>query len=77
MAKYKRFEVEEGIYRLGDLAKGEFFRKVRKDGTPYDPVRTKGEFDRSAKSYDCGNYEDISDSAELKADVKVYAGFTY
>lgn len=41
MAKYKRFEPEEGIYELRDLAKGEFFRRVRKDGTPYGPSTPK------------------------------------
>lgn len=77
MAKYKRSEPEEGIYELRDLAKGEFFRKIRKDGTPYGPVYTKGDYDRSEKAYDCGKYEDICESSLFKPAAKVYAGFTY
>lgn len=77
MAKHKCFELEEGIYELRELAKGEFFRRTRKDGTPYGPVYTKGDYDRSEKAYDCGKYEDICESSLFKPAAKVYAGFIY
>jgi hypothetical protein len=40
-------------------------------------IYIKGEYDRTTKSYECVDVEDICRTIYIKADKVVYAGFTY
>lgn len=72
----KKVECEE-IRRLKDVPCGAFVRRVRADGTPYGPVRVKGDYDRSIKGYECTSAEDICSVPVLGGSTRVLVGFTY
>jgi hypothetical protein len=71
MSKYKKFEMEEGYYKLKDLPKGEMIRKSPTSSKVY----IKGDYDRGAKAFWLDDYSDISRGVLVKGNVKVYAGF--
>lgn len=72
----KKVEGEE-IRKLKDVPRGEYVRRVRADGTPYGPVRIKGDYDRSCKGFECTNANDICNVPVWGGATRVLVGFTY
>lgn len=72
----RKIECEE-IRKLKDVPHGSFIRRVRADGTPYGPVRIKGDYDRSCKGYECTSAEDICNVPVFGGATRVLVGFTY
>jgi len=73
MARYKKFMMPEGYYKLKDLPKGEFIK--RKPGAK--KVYIKGEYDRGSKTYSIYDADDINSEMFAKGTTRVYAGFNY
>lgn len=71
--KYKKFEMEEGYYRLDELPKGEFIKRKAAAHRVY----IKGEYDRGSKRYYVTDAEDINNYMLVAGSTKVFAGFSY
>jgi len=61
--------------KLKDLKKGEYFKR----NMFAKKVYIKGAYDRSTKKYECGDFEDISRSIQLKGTTEIFGGdmFTF
>lgn len=59
------------------LKPGEYFT-LRPIAEPSEAqVYIRGEYDRSARKYDCGKFSDVSYSRLFAGDKIVYTGFTF
>ena len=58
---------------IKNLKKGEFIK--RKEDS--QQVYIKGDYDRTTKSYSCIAYDDINKEIFIKANKKVFYGFTF
>ena len=58
---------------IKNLKKGEFIKR-KEDSTK---VYIKGDYDRATKSYSCIAYDDINKEIFIKANKKVFYGFTF
>lgn len=59
------------------LKPGEYFT-LRPIAEPSETqVYIRGEYDRSARKYDCGKFSDVSYSRLFAGDKIVYVGFTF
>ena len=59
------------------LKNGEFFTLKPIAEPKESQVYIRGEYDRSAKKYECGKFSDISYSRLLKGDIEVYTDFVF
>lgn len=59
--------------QIKDVKKGDFVK--RKPGA--EKVYRRGEYDREAKKYALGDWDDISREILLKGDTLVYIGFDF
>ena len=58
---------------IKELKKGEFLKRKADANRVY----IKGDYDRSSKSYSCIAYDDINQEIFIKANKKVFVGFTF
>ena len=58
-------------------AKGEYVRRLHKDGTPHSKTYKVIAFDRAEQKWQLDDVEDIGRCIYLRSSVKVFAGFTY
>ena len=58
---------------IKDLKKGEFLKRKADANRVY----IRGDYDRSSKSYSCIAYDDINQEIFIKANKKVFVGFTF
>ena len=58
---------------IKNLKKGEFIKR-KEDSTQ---VYIKGDYDRATKRYSCIAYDDINKEIFIKANKKVFYGFTF
>lgn len=65
--------------KLKDLKKGDYFTLRSFDGkTPKEnQVYIKGDYDRSAKKYDCGKFDNICYSRYFDGNKEVFTDFTF
>lgn len=63
--------MEEKIIR--DLKKGEFLKRSETAKEVY----IKGDYDRETKTFCCSAYSDINKFVFIKANKKVFVGFTF
>lgn len=73
MAKYKKFELDEGWYNVRELSKGEFVKR----GPGASKIYIVGNYDRQAKAYELDHADDISKQSLVRGSTKVWAGFNY
>lgn len=59
------------------LKKGEWFTLKPISEPKESQVFIRGDYDRSAKEYECGKFSDISYSRLLKGDTEVYTDFVF
>lgn len=67
----------EGVTTIKELRKGDFFTLRPLRYPTEKQVYIRGEYDRSARKYDCGRYDDISYSRLFKPDTVVYTEFMF
>lgn len=68
--------MQNGV-KLKDLKKGEYFT-LKPIAAPSEyQVCIKGEYDRSAKKYDCGCFHDISLNRLIDGNRTVYTDFVF
>lgn len=58
---------------IKEVKKGEFIKR-KPDATR---VYIKGDYDRASKSFSCIAYDDINQEIFIKANKKVFVGFTF
>lgn len=63
--------------RIKDLKIGEYFIIKPLENPTENQVYIRGEYDRSAKRYDCGKFSDISYSRMFDGNKEVYTEFTF
>jgi len=63
--------------KIKELKKGEFFTLKPISEPEESQVYIRGEYDRSAKKYECGKFSDISYSRLIKGDTEVYTDFVF
>lgn len=63
--------------KLKDLKQGEWFTLKPIEYPKESQVYIRGEYDRTAKKYDCGKFSDICYTRLLKGDIPVYTDFTF
>jgi hypothetical protein len=68
---------ETQVMPIEKVPMGEFIRKIRKDGTPFQGVFTRQAFCRYEKKYQCDDENDISRCVYLKKGTIVLVGFDY
>lgn len=68
--------MQEKIYKLKDLKKGEFIRPIR-NGKAIQKVYIKGNYDKATKTYSLIDYEDINHEIFMKGNKEVLAGFIF
>lgn len=71
-AKYE--DDEHHPASIKGIKKGEFFKLSNK---PNAKVYIRGDYDKSDKTYECQNAEDMNDYRYFKGSKVVYVGFTY
>ena len=71
-----KYETEQ-IARIKDIPCDTYFRKIRKDGSPYGDVMTRKSYDRSYKQYEAYYESDISRNAWFNPNTLVLVGFDY
>lgn len=71
--KYDESRDGVGYRKLSDLKRGEFFKRKADARKVY----RKGDYDRSERKFECDDTDDISRTAYLKGDTRVYVGFDY
>ena len=59
------------------LKQGEWFTLKPISEPKESQVFVRGEYDRSAKKYECGKFSDISYSRLIKGDTEVYTDFVF
>ena len=59
------------------LKNGEFFTLKPIAEPKESQVYIRGEYDRSAKKYECGKFSDISYSRLIKGNTEVYTDFVF
>ena len=62
---------------LKQLKKGEWFTLKPIAEPKESQVFIRGDYDRTAKKYECGKFSDISYSRLLKGDTEVYTDFVF
>lgn len=65
------------VVPLREVKKGDYFLRIRKDGSTMNSVYIREDYDRSTKKYFCGKFDDISAGMQLKGDTPVLIGFTF
>jgi hypothetical protein len=71
--KYKKFELQEGWYRIDELMKGEIVKR----GPGSKKMYIVGNYDRQVKAYEMDHADDISIQSLVRGSTKVWAGFEY
>ena len=59
--------------KISEVKKGEFLKRK----ADAQRVYIRGDYDRSSKSYSCIAYDDINQEIFIKANKKVFVGFTF
>jgi len=62
---------------LRDIKKGEFFTLKPYEEPKDSQVFTKGDYDRSTKTFGCTRFSDFCDERFFKGSRIVYVGFTF
>lgn len=63
---------------IKDIKKGEFFTLSNHGEYPNENrVYIKGDYDRAERKYECSKFTDMNHCSYLKADRKVWIGFTF
>lgn len=62
---------------IRELKIGEFFTLKEIAEPTEKQVYIRGEYDREAKRFDCGRFDDINFSRMFHGDRMVYTGFTF
>lgn len=62
---------------LKSLEKGTYFTRKPIEYPTERQVFVRGEYDRSARRYECQRFSDIGDTVSLKGDALVYTDFTF
>ena len=60
-----------------DLKKGEYFTRKPVENPTEKQVWVRGEYDRSARGYECINFADVGYTLILKGCAKAYTDFTF
>ena len=63
--------------KVKELRKGDFFTKKPLADPKESQVWIRGEYDRSAKKYECQRFDDASEFCYLPGDKDVYIDFTF
>ena len=67
----------EDIRPICSVAKGDYVRRIRKNGKAMLKVYRKDVYDRSLKKYWLDDTDDISNAIAVKPNTLVLVGFTY
>lgn len=59
------------------LKKGDFFTRKPIENPTEKQVFIRGEYDRSARRYECTRFDDISSQIYLKGDKEIFTDFTF
>ncbi len=62
---------------LKELKKGEYFTIKPIENPTEKQVYIKGDYDRSAKNYECTRFDDISEFRNFSGNRQVYTDFTF
>lgn len=63
--------------KLKELKKGDFFTKKAISDPSESQVWVRGDYDRSAKKYDCYKFEDVNVFCQIKGDKEVFCDFIF
>ena len=63
--------------KIRDLKKGEFFTTKPVEEPKESQVWVRGEYDRSARAYECFRFSDVGCTRLIKGDAEVCTDFTF
>lgn len=63
--------------KIKELKKGDFFTKKAIESPRETQVWIRGEYDRSAKKYECTRFDDASACCYLKGEKEVFTDFVF
>lgn len=72
-----KFAETTAVAKVEDVARGDYVRKVTKDGLPLNKVYQRGTFDRTTKRYSLIDCDDVNRELFVKKGTKLLVGFTY
>lgn len=63
--------------KIKDLKKGEYFTRKCIENPRDSQVWVRGDYDRSARAYECSRFDDFCHTTMIKGGAEVFTDFTF